>query len=435
MIPLIIILSLSFLEDNESHTICVPRLGTFGMPVEVCSGEWYPHAECLFMQPWCRLGADWTLRPGIARSWSIRNGHFILVLSENAAVYMSESGGFSDTSVTPMSSHIVSITVESGWPQLLEAPEERDEDTMIVGFGGYDIQQWVREQHIILNRNNPDRVGPDNIMVTACASRERMVEGFVSGEFDIIDDISFEERALLCGNEDRYTCFARRSNSLLYLMWNSTCLDVSDPAIRSVLGQTVDRKRLAARVGSRPSWITPCPLPPRVPGSWSTLPVDMDTAGTDIHIPESITILTEPRWEAVQAGKEVKTDISHLGVDVRLVTSDQWIRDPMYMHETAAIIGVWEVEPNAILPPSPRGWDDPLSLSRTACEITTYPSSDIWIAVSERLQSAFAEDMGMVCSCWLSRWAPLDTSWNVPDPGPGPLDGQIDRWTFGEMKQ
>ena len=435
MISLIILFCFSFLEDNASYTIAIPRLGTFEMPVEACTNQLYPRAEYLFAKPWCRLGNDWTLRPGIARAWSVRDGHCIAVLTANAARYMSETGGFSDTSVTALSPHLVSISLESGWSNILNTPVERIENNMVLGFGDYTIQQWVEEQHVILTRKSSGQIGPDNIIVTACSSRERMIRGFLSGEFDMIDDVSFKERALLCADEGHHECFARRSNSMLYLMWNSTCLDVHDPAVRSVLSGRIDRRRLASRVGSRPSWVTACPLPPEVPGSWDTLPAEIDTSGMDIHMPESITILTEPRWEAVQAGKEVKNDLSYLDIEVRLVTSDQWIADPTYMNEPAAIVGVWDVSPNVLLPPSPRGWDDPISMSRTACEISTFPDVDTWISLSSRLESTMVEEMSLVCFCWLARWAAVNTSWIISDPGPGHLDGQIDRWRFRNIRK
>lgn len=297
-----------------SPMLVVPHVGQLDDMADACCPTWHRSPEDLFVRPWFTLGPDWILREGRGRAWSIQaNGEILVVLPADGPEWELAGDSIScGIRWRPISRHVVALQGHHGWKELLSAPCSKASDGSMVGRGDYAVQYWVPGQQALLTRavSGP---GPEAIMVLACTSREDAVDRFLAGEIDLLDDLSFGERTRLAASSRAFRLVARRSNKLVHLMWNTHSLTAVSPEARRVLAGAIDRRRLASRVGSRPSWQTICPFPPDVPGSWEMKKSEV-RLDTTVVLPDSITILHDGSEIALQACREIRYDFDFMGV-------------------------------------------------------------------------------------------------------------------------
>ena len=436
--PAVLIISLLMTASIVfgSPMLVVPHVGQLDDMEDACCPTWHRSPEGLFVRPWFILGPDWILKEGLGRSWSIQaNGEILVVLpADGPELEYAEDTTVCGIQWRPISQHVVALQGHHGWKKLLSAPGFKASDGSIVGRGDYAVQYWVPTQQALLTRvvSGP---GPGAIMVLACTSRDDAVDRFLAGEIDLLDDLSFEERTRLAASSRDFRLIARRSNSLVYLMWNTHSLTAVSAEARRVLAGAIDRRRLASRVGSRPSWQTVCPLPPDVPGSWDMIESEV-RQDTTVVLPDSITIVHDGSEIALQACKEIKYDFDFVGVRTGFFpdTNDTLTWKP-YIPGLEAFVGIWKCVPDSILPPHPPEWKDPLPISRSCATIAAPPTPPSMRVFADELKSALELEGSLVCLCWLSRWGAVTSAWRFPPKGSGPLTTALEEWRYREKRR
>ncbi len=267
-------------------------------------------------------------------------------------------------------------------------------------------------------------------MIVVCRSRAEAFERLLSGEIDALDDLSMEERRHIHLSRPDLQVFARRVNSLIYVMWNTEYPGLESPETRRWLGTLIDKRRLASRIGSRPSWITDCPVPPDVPGAWAPWLQDPHASSVRADLPESLVIVVQDQWETIRAGEEIQRDIEDFGIRVCLVSAQIHAGEGRDHGQVAAYVSAWSVSPEQILPPSPPGMSDPLQQSRARAAVDVALTEEYWRMLTGELRVLLEEEAGLLCLCWLGKWAAVSPGWFNVDPGPGPLTADVATWEY-----
>lgn len=410
----------------------IPKLGELGTPEEAFLPESERLPEYQFANPWAELGEDWLLKPSVGAAWAPAQINRWIVLNDivpwsfNVKTIMSDE----EVAVQPISPHLVRLPGRSHWRDLLASPFKVLPNGRKEAIGSsYDLVHWIRNQHASLS-GKADVAGPNRILISVYGSRREAMDALVAGEIDALDDLSPEERRRIHVARADIQIVNRRSNELLYLLWNPGLPELAQAETRDRLEMLMDKRRISSRAGSRAAWSTSCPLPVTVPGAWSSGFQQERVAREEAALPESLVLWSEHTEAAVSAGIEVARDMERYGVRIsRFVAPDG--SDPRCQDSTvwSAWIGSYHVSPESLLPAVPTGCRDPLTQCRSAASLKQMPSVSAWRELSQRLRSSLAAERSIAFLCWLPRWGAVSSRWLIPEPGAGCLLNDVTDWS------
>jgi hypothetical protein len=421
----------SSMAVTPEGVVIIPKLGELGSPDEAFLPVFERLPEHRFAEPWAVFGEDWLLKPCLAKAWggSEMNRWLVLheVVPDDAEVKTLITDG--SGAVSTISPHLVRLAGRCRWQDLLAAPftmapNERKEALS----SSYDLVHWIHNQHAFLSGRG-DVAEPKGILISVYGSRRMAMEALIAGEIDALDDLLPEERKRIYTTRAQVQLFNRRSNRLLYLLWNPDIPDLGKTETRRWLETFMDKRRIASRVGSRAGWATWCPLPSPVPTAWSPSPCCADSILEEAALPESLVLWTEDTEVAVSAGIEVALDMESNGIKVsRQVAHED--NDPRCQGGPvwSAWIGTYPVSPDRLLPEVPPTCEDPLSQCRPATSLNGIPSISAWGDLSSRLRACLEAERRIVFLCWLPRWGAVSRRWLIPEPGAGSLMSEVTEW-------
>ena len=247
----LLVFSISEAVTPENVAI-IPKLGELGDP----DGAFLPELERLpeycFANTWVEFGEDWLLKPCLGLAWAgEREGRWIVLnhgIPTDVTVKTMIAGD--EVTVQHISTNLMRLPVRSQWPDLLAAP-------FIVLPNGrreplessYDLVHWIRNQQAFLSGRG-ELTGPKGILVSVYGSRREAMDALIAGEIDAMDDLSAEERRRIHGAQADVEVINRRSNELLYVLWNPNFPDLTEPTTREHLEMLMDKRRIASRAGS-----------------------------------------------------------------------------------------------------------------------------------------------------------------------------------------
>jgi hypothetical protein len=410
----------------------IPKLGELGAHDDAFLPESERLPEHRFANPWVEFGQDWLLKPGLGVAWSNEETDRWIVLKDimpstfNVKTIISAE----EVAVQPISAHLVQLPGRSRWRDLLASPFTILPNGRKEAFGAsYDLVHWIRNQHAFLSAR-ADAVGPKGILISVYSSRREAMDALVTGEIDALDDLSSEERKRIHVTGADVQVFNRRSNELLYLLWNPGFPGLAQAETRDRLEMLMDKRRIASRTGSRAAWATSCPVPATVPGAWSSGSHQERVAQGDTVLPDSLVLWSEHTDVAVAAGIEVARDMERHGVKVsRFVAPANSSPDLRDSTVWSAWIGSYRVSPASLLPPVPPGCQDILAPSRAVATLEQMPSVSAWRELSQTLRSNLDTERSITFLCWLPRWGAVSSRWLIPEPGAGCLLNDVTDWS------
>ena len=409
----------------------IPKLGELGDPDEAFLSELDRGPEHCFADPWVELGEDWLLKPCFGAAWSLKDEHRWIALNEILESDLAVKTMIADEELTVqrISAHLVRLPGRSQWWDLLASPYTISTNGRREPLASsYEIVHWIRNQHAFLSRT-ADTAGPEGILVSVYGSRREAMDALITGEIDALDDLSAAERKRIHRAQANVNVLNRRSNELLYLLWNSEHQDLVQLSTRNHLERLMDKRRIASRAGSRAAWATSCPVPAPVPGAWSWNFQDEFDEQTDVAVPESLVIWSEDTEAAISAGIEVSRDmeqhnirvhrfVARAGEDPRCEDSGVW----------SAWIGSYHVSPECLLPPIPGDCPDPLAACRAVGSLRQMPTMTAWIALTDSLRSTLNTQRAVTFLCWLPRWGAVSRRWLIPEPRAFSILNDVTDW-------
>jgi hypothetical protein len=410
----------------------IPKLGELGTPDEAFLPQSQRLPEHRFADPWVEFGRDWLLKPCLGAAWARAETARWIVVKDilpsmiNAKTIISEE----EAAVQRISSHMVQLPGRSHWRDLLASPFEVLPNSRKRPLGSsYDLVHWIRNQHAFLS-GKTEEVEPKGILISVYGTRREAMDALLAGDIDALDDLSAEERKRIHVGGADVQLYNRRSNELLYLLWNPDFPGLEQTETRDRLEMLMDKRRIASRAGSRAAWATSCPLPATVPGAWSAGFQQEHFAQAEIALPESLVLWSEQTEPAVSAAIEVTRDMERHGVKVGRFVAQKG-SDPRCQDSTvwAAWIGSYRVSPEGLLPTVPSGCVDPLTHCRVAASLKQMPSVSGWRELSENLRSSLDGQRSIAFLCWLPRWGAVSSRWLIPEPGAGCLLNDVTDWS------
>lgn len=227
-----------------------------------------------------RLDNDLTIKPAVARAWSISSDHrvFRFSLQPNATFHNGRpvnaervawnfhrlldpktgsvlAADYAGMHVKATASDEVEFTFEDPFPAFLYHLGWRThltDDTLDqpVGAGAFRLVEWEREKHVILERHEgywePDRPLVDRVVVRFALSMEERAAIFEDGEADVVENVPAQYAVEWAARGLLHSDF-QRATSKTFVAFNCAEAPFDDYRVRLAVAHTIDRNSLRER--------------------------------------------------------------------------------------------------------------------------------------------------------------------------------------------
>ena len=231
-------------------------------------------------------------------------------------------------------------TLASGWGAILPSEkiaEGHDFGNQPVGTGPFVFDEWVRDSHLSLDRNEDYFGGApevEGVTIRYVQDSAVQLQGLMSGDFHVIDTVAAADRPTV-SESDELELVEEPSGLVLVAGLNNRRPYLDDPQVRQALNLAIDEEIVleVAYAGG-----TPVGTFMEVGSPW--LPEGVDPYGYDPEraramldeagVPDDWTLdiaLPQPYETHIQAGQIVQDMLSEVGVDseLRVVEWGVWL--------------------------------------------------------------------------------------------------------------